>query len=87
MHESKVRQSGDGRLTTIALALRYGVSTKLLEQWRRYEGFPHAAAERRGASLAWDPRPVDFWLASRPDPRTGPKPKWRDVVTAAVEAR
>ena len=86
MHFKQNKSADEGRLTTIALALRYGVSTKLLEQWRRYDGFPHDAATRKGASLSWDHRPVDLWLANRPDPKTGPKPRWRETVEAAVRA-
>ncbi len=78
--EIKVR-----RLTSIELAVRYGVSQKLLEQWRRYEGFPKEASVREGASLLWDHRPVDQWLAARPPSKTGPKPRWRDFVDQAVE--
>lgn len=86
MHITKGSAVDEGRLTTIALALRYGVSTKLLEQWRRYEGFPHEAAIRKGASLSWDHRPVDLWLANRPEPKTGPKPRWRETVEAALQS-
>jgi hypothetical protein len=41
------------------MAVRYNISTKLFDQWRRYGGFPAEAAVREGTSLFWDYTLVD----------------------------
>ncbi len=74
------RQRKVALLTTTQLATRYGVSTKLVDQWRRYEGFPAHAATRDGMSLLWDYSLVDEWLRSRPISRVGRPPRWTEIV-------
>lgn len=68
------------RLSTTQLAARYGVSAGLLDQWRRYAGFPVDAATREGTSLWWDCGPVDDWLRSRRISQNGPAPRWLNIV-------
>ena len=72
--------AGNARLTSMQLALRYGVSTKLLDQWKAYAEFPRHAAVRDGNRLLWDHRLTDEWLRNRRLGHTGRKPVWLHVV-------
>lgn len=67
-------------LSTTATAMRYGVSTDLIRQWRRWQGWPQDAVERRGGVAFYDVTRVDAWLRSRPVAKTGRPARWRDVV-------
>jgi len=76
------------RLTSMGLAARYGVSVRMLDTWKLYEGFPRHAAIRDGNRLLWDFEAVDAWLRGRSLAHTGHAPRWLAVVghPAATEA-
>jgi hypothetical protein len=67
-------------MTSMQLANRYGVGTRLIDQWRRYAGFPIEAVQRDGNRLLFDPGPIDDWLRNRPLGHTGIRPRWLAVV-------
>jgi hypothetical protein len=62
------------------LAVRYGISVRLLDQWKSYQDFPRQAAERDGNRLLWAVEQVDEWLRNRRLGHTGQKPRWLQVV-------
>ena len=67
-------------MTSMELAARYGVGTRLLDTWRRYAGFPEHAVTRDGNRLLFDHEPIDEWLRNRRLGHTGQKPRWLTVV-------
>jgi|SoiMethySBSTD1v2_1073268.scaffolds.fasta_scaffold4657206_1 hypothetical protein len=67
-------------MTTMQLAVRYGVSTRLLDQWRNYQNFPRDAISRQANCLVWDAQRVDEWLRSRKVSLYGARPRWLEVV-------
>jgi hypothetical protein len=69
-----------GMMTSMELAIRYGVGTRLLDQWRKYEGFPQHAVTRDGNRLLYDHEAVDAWLRGRKLGHTGQRPRWIQVV-------
>ncbi len=71
-------------MTTMELAVRYGVSTRLLDQWRQYSGFPADAISREANYLVWDASKIDAWLRTRKVAARGPRPRWLAVVGHAA---
>jgi hypothetical protein len=67
-------------LTSMQFANRYGVGTRLIDQWRKYSGFPSEAVQRDGVRLLFDPTPIDEWLRNRPLGHTSIRPRWLEVV-------
>ena len=82
--EGERMQKLQKRLTTMELAVRYGISVKTIDAWKRYEGFPHHAGRREGCRCFWDPEIVDAWLRKRLEAKkpstSGYKPTWADLV-------
>ena len=67
-------------LTAMQLANRYGVGTRLVDQWRKYQGFPTEAVQRDGNRLLFNPDLIDTWLRDRPLGHTGIRPRWLAIV-------
>lgn len=64
---SETRIEAGLKLTSMEMALRYGIGVGTFITYQKWAGFPLHSKSREGILVYWDAEAVDRWMNNRPD--------------------